>query len=242
MASSLLATPECVAQLIDVSVAHNGIPALAGVTLEIPARGTTAIIGANGSGKSTLLGVLAGVVPTESGTVLWNGRLDRGERGERAGRSERVERGERAGRGAIALVVQRSGVPDGLPLTVRDTVTMGRWSQRGMWKPIGRADREIVDTALAALGLEDLADRSLAALSGGQRQRTFVAQGLAHRAGVLLLDEPTAGLDDHARHLIEAALDDAVRRGTTVVHVTHDRDVIDRADRVIRLEAGRVVD
>jgi zinc/manganese transport system ATP-binding protein len=227
MASPLLAPPVCVAQLIDVYVAHNGIPALAGVTLDFPQGRTTAIVGANGSGKSTLLGVLAGVVPVGSGSVLRDGRMGRGER---------------AARCDLALVVQRSGVPDGLPLTVRDTVTMGRWAQRGLWRPISRADREIVDAALASLGLEDLADRSLAALSGGQRQRTLVAQGLAQRAGVLLLDEPTAGLDDRARDLITAALDDEVRRGATIIHVTHDSNVIDRADRVIRLEAGRVVD
>jgi zinc/manganese transport system ATP-binding protein len=134
-----------------------------------------------------------------------------------------------------------AAVPDGLPLTVRDTVTMGRWAVRGAWRRITRADRDIVDGALAALGLESLENRSLGELSGGQRQRTFVAQGLAQRAGILLLDEPTAGVDADARHRIAAALEAEVRRGTTVVHVTHDTDVIDRADRVVWLEAGRVV-
>jgi zinc/manganese transport system ATP-binding protein len=220
MASPLLAPPEFVALLTDVSVSHGGIPALAGVHVAIPAFGMTAIAGPNGSGKSTLLGVLAGVVPVGSGSVSRSGRL---------------------ARGGIALVAQRSAVPDGLPLTVRDAVTMGRWAARGLWRPIGRADREIVDDALAALGLQGLASRSLGALSGGQRQRTLVAQGLAQRASVLLLDEPTAGVDDHARDLIVAALDDEVRRGTTIVQVTHDHNMIDRADRVIRLEAGRVV-
>ena len=205
--------------LTDVSVSHNGIPALAAVSLDIPAHGMTAIAGANGSGKSTLLGVLAGVVPVSSGSARRSARAN----------------------GGVALVVQRSGVPDGLPLTVRDTVTMGRWAQRGSWRRITRTDRDIVDGALAALGLEDLAQRSLTELSGGQRQRTLVAQGLAQRAGVLLLDEPTAGVDAFARDLIAAALDAEVRRGTTVVHVTHDDDVMVRADRVIRLEAGRVV-
>ena len=206
--------------LANVSVSHNGIPALAGVNLDIPAYGMTAIAGANGSGKSTLLGLLAGVVPVTSGSVR---------------RSEKTN-------GGIALVVQRSGVPDGLPLTVRDTVTMGRWAQRGAWRRITRTDRDIVDDALGALGLQDLAQRSLTELSGGQRQRTLVAQGLAQRAKVLLLDEPTAGVDAFARDLIAAALDAEVRRGTTVVHVTHDDEVIVRADRVVRLEAGRVVE
>ena len=207
-------------ELVGVTVSHNGIPALAGVSLDIPAHGMTAIVGANGSGKSTLLGVLAGVVQVTSGSV---------------------RRSQQVSNGGIALVVQRSGVPDGLPLTVRDTVTMGRWAQRGPWGRITRADRDIVDDALAALGLQDLAQRSLTELSGGQRQRTLVAQGLAQRAGVLLLDEPTAGVDAFARDLIAAALDTEVRRGTTVVHVTHDDEVMVRADRVIRLEAGRVV-
>jgi zinc/manganese transport system ATP-binding protein len=220
-------------ELVDVSVNHNTVPALIDVSLVIPTSGTTAIAGANGSGKSTLLGVLAGVVSVGSGVVL---------RGEHAARGDRAERGEHAKRGAVALVVQRSSVPDGLPLTVLDAVRMGRWAQRGFWRPFTRTDHRIVDESLDRLGLGLLADRPLSALSGGQRQRTFVAQGLAQRAGILLLDEPTVGLDDLARELIATALDDEARRGTTVVHVTHDVDVMRRADRVIRLESGRVVD
>ena len=213
--------PALAFELVDVSVNHNTVPALIDVSLVIPTSGTTAIAGANGSGKSTLLGVLAGVVPVGSGVVL---------------------RGEHAARGAVALVVQRSSVPDGLPLTVLDAVRMGRWAQRGFWHPLTRTDHRIVDESLDQLGLGLLAHRALSALSGGQRQRAFVAQGLAQRAGILLLDEPTVGLDDLARELIAAALDDEARRGTTVVHVTHDVDVMRRADRVIRLESGRVID
>ena len=198
-----------------VSVSLDATLALHDVTLTLDSGAHTALTGANGSGKSTLLSVIAGLVqPT-------GGRMSRHP-------------------GPLAWVAQRSQVPDALPVTVREVVAMGRWAHRGAWRPLNRSDRSIVDTSLGALGLDALADRPLAALSGGQRQRVFVAQGLAQRADLLLLDEPTIGLDDAAQGLIEAALDAERARGATIVHATHDPRVVAAADRVVRLEAGRV--
>ena len=199
----------------DIHVRHGEVHALRGVSVELRGGEVLALAGHNGSGKSTLLSVLAGTLAPDSG---------------------RVRRGSRA-----AFVVQRSDVPDTLPLTVRDVVRMGRWAQRGAWRRLDRDDHAIVAESIGALGLGGLERRPLASLSGGQRQRALVAQGLAQRAGILLLDEPTVGLDDEAHDLISAAIAREAARGVAVVHATHDAEVIRLADRVIRLQAGAVV-
>ncbi|WP_068213726.1 ATP-binding cassette domain-containing protein, partial [Rathayibacter tanaceti] len=162
-----------------VSAAHAGIPALTGVDLDPSPGRLTLLIGANGSGKSTLLSVLAGAHPVTAGRV------------------------ERAPGTTIGFVAQSSTVPDRLPLNVRETVTMGRW---GTGRLLRASDRAIVDECLESLAIADLARRPLAGLSGGQRQRALVAQGLARRADLLLLDEPSAGVDSAAHALIRAAV------------------------------------
>ena len=90
------------------------------------------------------------------------------------------------------------------------------------------------------MGIEDLAGRQLSELSGGQHQRTLVAQGLAQESDILILDEPTAGLDGAAHQLIRTAVEEELRRGVAVIESTHDLRDIERADRIITLERGRV--
>lgn len=203
--------------LRQIRVNHGATVALDGVSADIEAGRVTALAGSNGSGKSTLLAVAAGIQPVQSGQRMLTGGV------------------------SIALVVQRGAAPDTLPLTVLDTVSMGRWAARGMWRPLTRTDRAIVAESIAALGLDGLERRALGELSGGQRQRALVAQGLARRAEVLLLDEPAAGLDGEALRLIDLAIRREADRGAAVLCATHDPDVVRRADRVIRLAAGRVV-
>ncbi|MEU3271010.1 zinc ABC transporter ATP-binding protein AztA [Saccharomonospora sp. NPDC006951] len=186
------------------------------ISTRLPLGGVTAIVGANGSGKSTLLGTLAGVVTPSSGTIY------------------------RPWRGHPAYVVQRSAVADLLPVTVRDTVAMGRWATANRWLPLSAKDKRIIRECLEKLGIGALADRRLSALSGGQRQRALVAQGLAQDAAVLLLDEPAAGLDEAAKRDIADVIDEASANGVTVVQATHDVDDALRADHCLRLEAGRL--
>jgi len=202
-------------RLRGVSAEYDGQLALDDIDLDLPGGTMTVLSGANGSGKSTLLGVLAGTQPVSRGIV------------------------ERHDRPSIAFVVQQSAVSARLPLTVRETVTMGRWRVRGAVGRLRRSDRAIVDESLEALGIADLASRSLFALSGGQRQRALVAQGLAQRADLLLLDEPTSGTDALAQRLIERAITTELARGATIVQATHDPAVVAAAERVVLLENGR---
>ena len=204
-------------QLTSLTVRRGSTTALDDVTAAFPAGCLTAVTGANGSGKSTLLDVLAGVLAPTAGRVTG---LDGA---------------------AVAYVPQHSAVTDDLPITVGETVAMGRWRDRGLWGRLRADDRALVHACAATMGLTDLLGTPLAALSGGQRQRTLVAQGLAARADVLLVDEPTASVDEATRWAVLDALDAEAARGAVVVHATHDTAAMDRATAVLPLATGRVV-
>jgi zinc/manganese transport system ATP-binding protein len=199
-----------------LSAGYRGHPVLHQLHADIPAFAATALVGPNGSGKSTLLGVLAGVIQPTSGELRHDG--DR----------------------PPAFVPQRGAIGDTLPLTVRETVQMGRWGERGPWRRLTRRDRLVVDAAMERLGVTDLAARQLGELSGGQRQRALIAQGLAQESDLLLLDEPTTGLDPEARERIAVLLTELVADGVTVVHATHDLDAARSADTCLLLRHGRL--
>jgi zinc/manganese transport system ATP-binding protein len=203
--------------LDEVWLDHDGVDALCDVSLSVHRGAVTAISGPNGSGKSTLLAVLAGLLVPRRGTAT----LPRGA--------------------STALVVQRSEVPDRLPLTVHDVVSMGRWAEAGLLRRLTASDRRTIDECIGIVGLTGYEGRPLRALSGGQRQRVFLAQGLAQRADVVLLDEPTTGLDADTRAVVAEVLVAERARGATVVCVSHDQVALAVADRTIRLEGGRVV-
>jgi zinc/manganese transport system ATP-binding protein len=200
----------------ELSAGYPGRPVLHQLAADIPALATTALVGPNGSGKSTLLGVLAGVIKPTSGELHHHG--DR----------------------PPAFVPQRGAVGDALPLTVRQTVEMGRWGERGPWRRLTRQDRITVDQAMERLGISDLATRQLGELSGGQRQRALIAQGIAQESDLLLLDEPTTGLDPEARGWIGALLTELVADGVTVVHATHDLEAARSADACLLLRNGHL--
>ncbi|MFJ7182332.1 zinc ABC transporter ATP-binding protein AztA [Streptomyces massasporeus] len=204
-------------RITGLDAGYQGRPVLRQLSAHIMALAMTALVGPNGSGKSTLLGVLAGVIRPTSGELHYaKGRPP-------------------------AFVPQRGAVGDTLPLTARQTVEMGRWGERGPWRRLTRRDRTVVDSALERLGVADLAARQLGELSGGQRQRVLIAQGLAQQSDLLLLDEPTTGLDPEARERITALLTDLVADGTTVVQATHDLQAARSADACLLLSDGRLV-
>ncbi|PXX58073.1 zinc/manganese transport system ATP-binding protein [Nocardia tenerifensis] len=204
-------------RLSGLSAGYAGHPVLNSVTCAIPSDKVTAIIGANGSGKSTLLAVLAGVLTPSAGTV------------------------QRATDHQPAFVVQHTAVPATLPITVRQTVAMGRWAHRGPWRRLSRTDRDIIDTCLDRLGITDLAPRRLDTLSGGQRQRALLAQALAQQAQLLLLDEPAAGLDTVTQQEISRTIREISADGVTVVQATHDAEEAARADHCLYLSRGTLL-
>lgn len=206
--------PGKVLTLSRVGYVYPDRQALDDVSLALSPGTHTVLTGRNGSGKSTLLGVAAGILKPAQGTVHTRSRA--------------------------ALVIQHTRTPENMPCTVRQAVEMGRWPHRRGLLPLRRQDRQKVQAAMERMGIADLAGRQLQELSGGQRQRTLIAQGLAEEAELLILDEPTAGLDSVAHQLIRAAVDDELRRGVTVLESSHDAGDISRADRVVMLDGGRV--
>jgi zinc/manganese transport system ATP-binding protein len=208
-----LASPA--ARLEEIHVDFGGREALCHVDLAIERARLTVVAGANGAGKSTLLEVLAGTLRPSAGRVAVH--VD-----------------------SLAFVPQRTAVSDRLPVTVRDVATIGAWGRLGPWRRTDAASRRAVDEALERVALTSLHRRPFAELSGGQRQRALLAQGLARGAELLLLDEPTTALDAESSARIRDAIEEEAGRGAAVLCVTHDAALISMADRVVRLDNGRV--
>jgi zinc/manganese transport system ATP-binding protein len=206
---------QTLATLSNGRVDHGDRTIIRDATLSIRSGSLTLVTGPNGGGKSTLLAVLAGIHQLSAGEL-------------------QIAEGARR-----AFVPQRSASTDSLPLTVTDVVRMGRWFRTHRRRPEERReDRAITSECLSAVGLVGLEKTPLAALSGGQRQRAFLAQGLAQRADVLLLDEPAAGLDHSGRLMLSECIAAERRRGAAVVLVTHDQDHTADATQHIHIADG----
>lgn len=201
-----------------LSFSFGSQPVLHQVDVDLPWGTVTAIAGPNGAGKSTLVEILSGVRRATTGTVERDGE--------------------------VALVVQRVTTPDALPLTAREVVMMGTWgTPSNASSTIDAHERKArVAEALDRVQLTDLARAPFNSLSGGQRQRVLLAQGVARRARIFLLDEPAAGLDAQSRERTRAMLAEEAARGAAVACVSHDEASIAAATFVLRLEGGRRVD
>lgn len=207
---------------IGVRVARDGKVVLEASDFTIPEASITAVVGPNGSGKSTLLHAITGLLPLDSGELTVVGTTP-----------------EKA-RDRVAYVLQHMNVHQGIPMTVLEVVSMGRYPGKGLLSRMNSDDRQKVTNAMELLGVDDLADRQVFKLSGGQRQRVFVAQAIAQDHTVLLMDEPLTGLDIHSAQAIDDMIHQEPARGCSVVFTTHDLEEARAADNVI-LMAGSVV-
>jgi zinc transport system ATP-binding protein len=209
-------------------VAYGGRAVLHGVDLDVRAGETVAILGANGSGKSTLIRAALGLVPLYSGQVALFGEALRRFRDWRR----------------VGYVPQRLGAGSGVPATVREVVASGRLARRGLrWPGRSRAaDRTAIDGALAAVGLTDRGADQVDTLSGGQQQRVLIARALAGEPDLLVLDEPTAGVDAASQHAFAGALDRFVHSGGTVLLVGHELGPLaPLVHRAVVVHHGRIV-
>ncbi len=191
----------------DVGVKYERVVALDGVTFSLSAGVALGIVGPNGSGKSTLLKTIAGLVTPSAGTLTVFGKQPRYLRP-----------------GTIGYVPQIEEVDWSFPASVRDVVAMGRYPRLGAFARFGAKDRAAVNSALAALDLTQLADRHISQLSGGQQQRAFVARAIAQEPELLLLDEPTTGVDAATEESLLRVIRSLVARGMPVLMTTHDLD------------------
>jgi iron complex transport system ATP-binding protein len=213
-------------ELRGVSVDLDRRPVLRDLDLTVPGGARLGLIGPNGSGKTTLLRAVAGLVPHRGQVQIGDappGSLSRRELARR-----------------IALVPQTPAVPAGI--TVSDYVLLGRTPYIPYLGTETRRDLAIVADVLDHLDLGAFAGRALDSLSGGERQRAVLARALAQQAPVLLLDEPTTGLDvGHQQQVME--LVDTLRRDLelTVVSAMHDLTLAGQfADQLVLLDRGRV--
>lgn len=209
-------------EAVSLELRYGDKVALTASDFVIPQGRVTALIGPNGSGKSTVLSAIAGTLAPTVGSIRVFG-------------SEPIH-----ARSRVAFVLQTTTVNETAPLTVREVVTMGRYSRRGLLGRLDGEDRRAVDAAIARMDLAGVKHAHLRELSGGQRHRVFVAQGLAQDHDLLLLDEPLTGLDLISAETIDAVIHEEQAAGRTVVLTTHDLAEARAADHVL-LMAGRVV-
>ncbi len=186
----------------------DGTLALENINLHVARRSTLALIGPNGGGKTTLLRVLLGLLPGYSGEVLVAGLSPR----------EARARGD-----VVSWVPQRPNFNWDFPVTVRQVVTMGLVGKIGLTHRPTREDQQHIAGILRALDLAAIADRPIGDLSGGQQQRTIIARALAPRAQILMLDEPSVGVDATGSEQLLVLLDGVkAELGVTLVVVSHD--------------------
>jgi iron complex transport system ATP-binding protein len=210
-----------------VALALGGRPVLRGVDLTLAPGEVVVLAGRNGAGKTTLLRLATRLVSPDSGEVTLGGRPLAA-----LGRREIARR--------IALVPQETTVP--FPFRVGEVVLMGRAPHLGLLRFESPADVEAARAALARVGIEALADRSILEVSGGERQLAMVARALAQDAEVLLLDEPTAHLDICRRLELLGLLRALAAEGRSALVVSHDLALAAGfANRVAILEEGRIL-
>jgi zinc transport system ATP-binding protein len=207
------------------SVVYDRRVALDSVDLRVDAGEVVAVLGANGSGKSTLVRALLSLVPLAAGEVsLFGTPVARFSDWPR-----------------IGWVPQRSAAATGVPATVGEVVASGRLSLRGL-RPARAADREAVARAIETVGLTDRTKDSVGTLSGGQQQRVLIARALSCDPGLLVLDEPTAGVDAESQLALAQTLRTLVDAGTTILVVTHELGPMQGLiTRAVTLAAGRVL-
>lgn len=188
----------------DLVVSYDHHVALDGATVTVPFGEALGIVGPNGSGKSTLLKTIAGLLEPTSGTLSVLGKSPRA-----------------LPAGSIAYVPQIEEVDWSFPATVWDVVAMGRFPRLGLFRRFGKHDRAAVERGLDLVNMGDLAKRHISQLSGGQQQRVFVARAIAQEPRLLLLDEPTTGVDAETEQALRNVIRELVKGGMPVIMSTH---------------------
>jgi len=203
----------------------HGQLVLTGVDLRVDEGEFVAIAGPNGGGKTTLLRLALGLERPSRGRVLLFGEPARTMRD----------------RTRLGYLAQRSRIAVRAPATVREVVEAGRAPSRLLGR-LRREDREAVDEALERVGMAHLARRPLTRLSGGQQQRAFIAKALAGRPSLLVLDEPTTGVDVEAQEALAGLLDRLhTELAVTILYVSHEFGAVEHFVRRLVLVRERIV-
>ena len=217
------------AELERVSFSYpGGPPVLRDVSMRVGEREFVAIAGPNGGGKTTLLRILLGLEQPQQGAAYLFGQP-----------AARLRQ-----RFRVAYLAQRSEVGIQSPVTVEEVVSAGRVPRRGPFGRLRTSDRALVQSAIERVGLGERASAPVARLSGGQQQRAFIAKALAGEPDLLVLDEPTAGVDVDAQESLGtllAELHDEL--DTSILFVSHEFGAVERyVERLVLVRGGIVFD
>ena len=198
---------------------------VSGVTLDIDAGEVVAILGPNGSGKSTLVKGLLGLNDHLGGQVeLFSTPIDRFRDHARLG-----------------YVPQRHTLSASVRATASEDVAIGRLPHQGWLGRPNHEDRRIIRESLALVGLDDRADVDVSTLSGGQQRRVLIARALAAHPDVLIMDEPTAGVDLASQEVLSQVLARLAGRGATMLIVTHELQAVRGVlTRIVQLNGGQI--
>ena len=200
-----------VVEIRDVHVSVNRENILQDVNLQIREGTFLGLIGPNGGGKTTLLKTILGLVKPDRGEVRVFG----------------LEPDDRHNRGRVGYLPQRAYADLTFPVSAFDVVLMGRYSRIGIWHRPSDEDRRRTMEKLEAVGMARLKDRPIGYLSGGEQQRVFIARALASEPELLLLDEPTSGVDTTAQQSFYQMLGKLKKEyALTIVLVSHDIGVV----------------
>ena len=209
--------------LRELSIGYRGRPVLSGLSLALARGRFVGLLGANGSGKSTLIKTILGILPPLAGEIVLTS--------------------VKGVPPILGYVPQREALDSIFPLSSLEVVLMGACGRVGPGRWINRAERAWALDCLRDAGAEDLSRRRFSELSGGQRQRVLIARALAAKPDLLVLDEPTAGIDASATQGIMELLDRLHRRqALTILMVNHDLAAVRKAvEQVIWLHEGQVL-
>jgi ABC-type Mn2+/Zn2+ transport system ATPase subunit len=210
----------------NLSAGYGNLTVLKNVSLGIERGSITGFCGPNGAGKSSFLKLCLGMLRPREGSVSVLGNKP----GSLGFRRTLVRIG----------YVPQNTTGGSLPATVREAVSMGRYGMAGFLRPLSRRDKELVEAAMEAAGVADLAKNRIQELSGGQTQRVAIARSLAMEPELLILDEPTSNLDAEGRvELLRIVRERQEYRHITVLIVSHDEDVISECRNIYRFTDGR---
>ena len=199
---------EAIVRLQDVSCGYGKREVLSGVSLDIMPGDFVGLLGPSGSGKTTLLRTVLGAVDVYRGQVLVEGTSTDRRRPK------------------VGYVPQLETIDWNFPVTVREAVMMGRTMDNRFLPWYGRQDRMLADEMMERLGISHLAPRHIRELSGGQQQRVFLARALVSGPRILLLDEPTSGVDMKTRDDVMHLLHEINHQGITIIMTTHEINAV----------------
>ncbi|WP_342306406.1 ABC transporter ATP-binding protein [Methanolobus sp. ZRKC5] len=194
---------EDVIDVKDVWVSYDSVHVLESVTFTVKNKDFLAIIGPNGGGKSTLLKVILGLIKPDKGTVKLLG-----------GDPKKMRK-------YVGYVPQYHSSNLDFPITVSDVVLMGRLSHKGPFQRYNTEDRKAATEALETVGMLEFKDRQIGELSGGQKQRVFIARSLVTKPKILILDEPSTGIDSRMQKEFYELLN-RLKSEIAIIMVTHD--------------------